>query len=411
MSNSIDMIIRNVRIDDAKPLVDVAIQDGKIVAIEENSALNATNEIQGEGYVLIPSFVESHLHLEKAFVMDRKANRSGTLQEAIAVTAELKPTFTYDDIMERSRKVIRALVQNGTTYVRAHAEFDPGQGFTGFDAILQLRDEFKDIIDIQVVAFPQEGIFKYPGTEAMMIEAMEKGADVVGGIPYNDRDAKEHVDFVFDLAKKYNKDIDLHQDFSDDAHNISIDYVAEKTIAMGWQGRVSVGHLTSLGALEPKRRDEVIQLIKEADISVMCLPATDLHLGARKDEYNVRRTLTPVRALRDAGVNVCLATNNIRNAFTPYGTGNLLHISMLAVPAAHLGGADDQITVLPMLTTNPAKALGLKNYGLAVGKNADLVLLNTDKISSVILDVPMPLKVIKHGKVIAETDITQKVLF
>ena len=411
MSNSVDMIIRNVRIDDAKPLVDVAIQDGKIVAIEENSALNATNEIQGEGHVLIPSFVESHLHLEKAFVMDRKANRSGTLQEAIAVTAELKPTFTYDDIMERSRKVIRALVQNGTTYVRAHAEFDPGQGFTGFDAILQLRDEFKDIIDIQVVAFPQEGIFKYPGTEAMMIEAMEKGADVVGGIPYNDRDAKEHVDFVFDLAKKYNKDIDLHQDFSDDAHNISIDYVAEKTIAMGWQGRVSVGHLTSLGALEPKRRDEVIQLIKEADISVMCLPATDLHLGARKDEYNVRRTLTPVRALRDAGVNVCLATNNIRNAFTPYGTGNLLHISMLAVPAAHLGGADDQITVLPMLTTNPAKALGLKNYGLAVGNNADLVLLNTDKISSVILDVPMPLKVIKHGKVIAETDITQKVLF
>ncbi len=411
MSKSVDMIIRNVRIDDAKPLLDVAIKDGKIVAIEENTALTATNEIQGEGHVLIPSFVESHLHLEKAFVMDRKANRSGTLQEAIAVTAELKPTFTYDDIMERSRKVIRALVQNGTTYVRAHAEFDPGQGFTGFDAILQLREEFKGIIDIQVVAFPQEGIFKYPGTEAMMVEAMEKGADVVGGIPYNDRDAKEHVDFVFDLAKKYNKDIDLHQDFSDDAHNISIDYVAEKTIAMGWQGRVSVGHLTSLGALEPKRRDEVIHLIKEADISVMCLPATDLHLGARKDEYNVRRTLTPVRALRDAGVNVCLATNNIRNAFTPYGTGNLLHISMLAVPAAHLGGADDQITVLPMLTTNPAKALGLKDYGLEVGKNADLVLLNTDKISSIILDVPLPLKVIKHGKVIAETEVSQKVLF
>lgn len=411
MSHSVDMIIRNVRIDDAKPLVDIAIKDGKITAIEANITLAATNEIQGEGHVLIPSFVESHLHLEKAFVMDRKANRSGTLQEAIAVTAELKPTFTYDDIMERSRKVIRALVQNGTTHVRAHAEFDPGQGFTGFDAILQLRDEFKGIIDIQVVAFPQEGIFKYPGTEAMMVEAMEKGADVVGGIPYNDRDAKEHVDFVFDLAKKYNKDIDLHQDFSDDAHSISIDYVAKKTIEMGWQGRVSVGHLTSLGALEPKRRDEVVGLIKEADISVMCLPATDLHLGARKDEYNVRRTLTPVRVLRDAGVNVCLATNNIRNAFTPYGTGNLLHISMLAVPAAHLGGADDQITVLPMLTTNPAKALGLKDYGLAVGKNADLVLLNTDKISSIILDIPVPLKVIKNGKVIAETDITHKMFF
>lgn len=411
MSHLVDMIIRNVNIDDAKPVVDVAIKDGKITVIESHLSLTAKNEIEGDGHVLIPSFVESHLHLEKAFVMDRKANHSGTLQEAIAVTAALKPTFTHDDIMERSRKVIRTLVQNGSTHVRAHAEFDPGQGFTGFDAVLALRDEFKGIIDIQVVAFPQEGIFKYPGTDAMMVEAMEKGADVVGGIPYNDRNAKEHVDFVFNLAKKYDKDIDLHQDFSDNATNISIEYVAQKTIEIGWQGRVSVGHLTSLGALEPTRRDEVIALIKAADISVMCLPATDLHLGARKDEYNVRRTLTPVRALRDAGVNVCLATNNIRNAFTPYGTGNLLHISMLAVPAAHLGGADDQMTVLPMLTSNPAKALGLKDYGLAVGKNADLVLLNTDKISSVILDIPAALKVIKRGKVVAETDITHKLLF
>ncbi|AWM81723.1 N-acyl-D-amino-acid deacylase [Gammaproteobacteria bacterium ESL0073] len=406
-----DTIIRNVRIDDSKPLVDVAITNGKITAIQEQIEATAALEIQGNKHVLVPSFVESHLHLEKAFVMDRKANRSGTLQEAIAVTAELKPTFTQDDIMERSRRVIRLLVQNGSTHVRAHAEFDPGQGFTGFDAVLKLREEFKDVISIQVVAFPQEGIFKYPGTEAMMVEAMEKGADVVGGIPYNDRDAKEHIDFVFNLAKKYDKDIDLHQDFADNADKISIDYVAQKTIEMGWQGRVSVGHLTSLAALEPDRRNEIIKLIKEADISVMCLPATDLHLGARNDTYNIRRTLTPVRALRDAGVNVCLATNNIRNAFTPYGTGNLLHISMLAIPAAHLGGADDQLTVLPMLTTNPAKALGLKNYGLEVGKDADLVLLNTDKISSVILDIPVPLKVFKRGKVVAETEINQQLKF
>lgn len=411
MSNKMDTIIRNVRIDDSKPLVDVAITNGKITAIQEQIEATAALEIQGNKHVLVPSFVESHLHLEKAFVMDRKANRSGTLQEAIAVTAELKPTFTQDDIMERSRRVIRLLVQNGSTHVRAHAEFDPGQGFTGFDAVLKLREEFKDVISIQVVAFPQEGIFKYPGTEAMMVEAMEKGADVVGGIPYNDRDAKEHIDFVFNLAKKYDKDIDLHQDFADNADKISIDYVAQKTIEMGWQGRVSVGHLTSLAALEPDRRNEIIKLIKEADISVMCLPATDLHLGARNDTYNIRRTLTPVRALRDAGVNVCLATNNIRNAFTPYGTGNLLHISMLAIPAAHLGGADDQLTVLPMLTTNPAKALGLKNYGLEVGKDADLVLLNTDKISSVILDIPVPLKVFKRGKVVAETEINQQLKF
>lgn len=411
MSNLVDLILRNVRIDDQQPLVDVAIKEGYITAIESNSPLSAKESIEGEGHILIPSFVESHLHLEKAFVMDRKANRSGTLQEAIAVTAELKPTFTAEDIMARSRAVIRTLIQNGSTYVRAHAEFDPGQGFTGFDAVMQLKEEFKGLIDIQVVAFPQEGIFKYPGTAEMMVEAMEKGADVVGGIPYNDRDAKEHIDFVFDLAERFNKDIDLHQDFSDSAENMSIEYVAEKTIEKGWQGRVSVGHLTSLGAATPERQKEIIRLLKEAEISVMCLPATDLHLGARKDESNVRRSLTPVRLLRDAGVNVCLATNNIRNAFTPFGTGNLLHISMLAIPAAHLGGADDQATVLPMLTYNPAKAMNLKDYGLAVGKKADLVLLNTQKLSDVILDIPAALKVIKGGKVIAETAVSQTIGF
>jgi cytosine deaminase len=136
----------------------------------------------------------------------------------------------------------------------------------------------------------------------------------------------------------------------------------------------------------------------------MCLPATDMHLGGRKDEFNVRRTLTPVRALRDGGVNVCLATNNIRNAFTPYGTGDLLQIAALALPACHLGGADDQLTVLPMLTTNPAKALGLKNYGLAVGKDADVVLLNTQRVADVILDIPDRSVVVKRGRIVAQTE-------
>lgn len=185
--------------------------------------------------------------------------------------------------------------------------------------VLELREQFREVIDIQVVAFPQEGILKLPGMQAMMAQAMEMGADVVGGIPYNDVSPLEHIDFVFDLAKRYGKDIDLHQDFADDAEHMTIEYVARRTIAEGYHGRVCVGHLTSLAATSPARRAQVIALLREADISVMCLPATDLHLGARGDSHNVRRTLTPVRALRDGGVTVCLATNNIRNAFTPYG--------------------------------------------------------------------------------------------
>ncbi|QHG65532.1 amidohydrolase family protein [Pseudomonas putida] len=406
-----DLIFRNVRIDDAQPLLDVAVHDGKIAQIAPAIAARAAQEIEANGNVLIPGFVEGHLHLEKANVMQRKANRSGTLKEAIAVTAALKPMLTREDILERSTQVLRALVQAGSTHVRAHAEFDPVQGFTGLDVVLELREKFRDIIDIQVVAFPQEGILKLPGMKAMMVEAMEKGANVVGGIPYNDVSPFDHIDFVFDLAKRYGKDIDFHQDFADDAEQMTIEYVARRTLAEGYHGRVCVGHLTSLAAVEPERQARIIELLREADISVMCLPATDLHLGARGDSHNIRRTLTPVRALRDGGVNVCLATNNIRNAFTPYGTGDLLNIAQLALPACHLGGADDQATVLSMLTTRPAKALGLHNYGLAVGNDADLVLVDTQAVSDVILDLPARLMVLKRGKVVATAEHRRTVIF
>lgn len=406
-----DLIFRNVRIDDAQPLMDVAVCNGLVAEISPKIRSPAQREVQGNGNVLMPGFVEGHLHLEKANLMHRSVNRSGTLKEAIAVTAELKPSLTREDILERSTQVLRALVQSGSTHVRAHAEFDPAQGFTGLDVVLQLRERFRDFIDIQVVAFPQEGILKLPGMKEMMVEAMKRGADVVGGIPYNDTSPLEHIDFVFDLARRFGKDIDFHQDFADDADHMTIEYVARKTVAEGYQGRVCVGHLTSLAAALPQRQARIVELLRKADISVMCLPATDLHLGARGDSHNVRRTLTPVRALRDGGVNICLATNNIRNAFTPYGTGDLLNIAQLALPACHLGGADDQATVLSMLTTRPAKALGLKNYGLAVGKDADLVLVDTRAISDVILDLPARLMVLKRGKVVATAEQHRSVAF
>ena len=397
-----DLLFRQARIKDDQPLMDVAIQKGVIKSISPKFEGSAGREIQAEGRVLIPGLIEGHLHLEKAMVSDRKANRSGTLQEAITVTAELKPTFTKEDILERSRKTLRMMVGHGTTTVRAHSEFDPTQGWTGVDAVLQLRDEFRGVIDIQIVAFPQEGIIKTPGTEKMMYEAIEKGCDIIGGIPYNDPDAGEHIDLVFEIARHFNRDIDLHQDFSDDADGMSIEYLARKTIENGWEGRVSCGHVTSLGAVPPDRLRDIIALVRDAGITIMCLPNTDLHLGGRRDACNVRRALAPVRALRDGGVNVCLATNNIRNAFTPFGNGDLIQIGVVAIPACHLGGADDMATVLPMITTHPAKALALKNYGLEVGKDADLVLLDTQKVADAVIDVPDRLFVVKNGRVVVE---------
>ncbi|MGG5314977.1 amidohydrolase family protein [Enterococcus sp. AZ072] len=399
-----DLLIRQARLNDGEALQDIAIENGKIVKIAPTIDENADEVIEAEGRVLIPGLVESHIHLDKALIADREPNKSGTLKEAIQVTAKLKPTFTEEDVYTRAKQALEMIIRRGATTVRTHSEFDPAQGFTGFNMILKLKEEYKDMIDMQVVAFPQEGIFKAPGTEKMMYEAMDMGADVVGGIPYNDAPANEHIDLIFEIAKKYDKDIDLHQDFADEADETSIEYLCEKTIKEGYEGRVSVGHLTALHAMKKDELDRVIGKMAEAKINVMPLPATDLHLGARNDEYNVRRAVTPIRKLRDAGVNICLATNNIRNAFTPYGNGDLIQIAMLAVPVGHLGGADDLPTVLPMITENPAKALGLTDYGIEEGKKADLVLLDTKVKANAIIDIPERVYVIKNGRVTVKVD-------
>ncbi|MGB6179530.1 amidohydrolase family protein [Carnobacterium sp.] len=397
-----DILLKNVRLNDGESLKDIAIQDGRIVAIEETISEAAERVIDAEGRVLVPGFVESHLHLDKALIADRKPNNSGTLKEAISVTAELKPTFTKEDIYDRAKRTLDMIIPYGVTAIRTHSEFDPAQGFTGFETILQLKEEYKNLVDIQVVAFPQEGIIKMPGTEEMMYEAMEMGADVVGGIPYNDAPAEEHIDIVFEIAKKYNKPVDLHAEFSDEADKMSIEYLCKKTIKEGYQGRVSTGHMTALHALPKSELDPIIAMLAEAGISIMALPATDLHLGARNDEYNVRRAVTPIRKLRDGGVNMCIATNNIRNAFTPYGNGDILQTAMLTIPVGHLGGANDLKTVLPMITENPAKAIGLVDYGIAVGNKADVVLLDTKVKENAIIDIPTRLFVIKNGKVTVE---------
>lgn len=398
-----DIIIRQAKLPGYDSLQDVAIENGLIQRIAPHIDGQASRVIEAGGKVLIPGLVDSHIHLDKAYIMDRLPNKSGTLMEAIQVTAKLKPTFTKEDVVERATRALFTLVSHGTTHIRTHAEFDPAQGFTGFETVMELKEKYRHLMDIQVVAFPQEGIFKCPGVEDMMTQAMDMGADVVGGIPYNDSPSKEHIDLVFRLAAKYGKPIDFHQDFKDNADSMTIEYICDKTIAEGMQGKVSVGHLTALAAVPPEELEPILKKMADAQINVMCLPATDLHLGARNDTYNVRRTVTPVRKLRDAGVNMCLATNNIRNAFTPYGTGDLMHIAMLGIPICHLGGADDLPTVLPMLTTNPAKALGLSDYGLEEGKKADMVLLDSDSVETCVIDIPERLFVIKNGAVIVET--------
>ncbi len=411
-----DIVLRRVRIDDEQPLQDIGVENGRIVEIAERIEQAGAEEIDAGGRAALPGFVEPHMHLEKAFLHRRLPARSGTLEEAIRVTGILKSKQERDDVLDRSRRVLDMSVRNGTTLIRAHPDVDPIQGLIGVETAVELREEYRDLLDIQIVAFPQEGILKTDGVDELMEAALDMGADVVGGCPYNELtwdDTRSHIDKVFDLAAKRGLPIDMHVDFADDVGDerfASARYIAEKTIETGYQGRVALGHVTSLGALAPDEAKPVIELLRKADIHIVTLPATDVYLGGRKDEAKPRRGLTPVRALHEAGVNVAYSSNNIRNAFTPFGKADPLQIGNLLAHLVQFGTPEHQAEILKMGTTNAARVVGVsEDYGLAVGKQADIVILDTEVVADALLDLPARSWVLKRGRVTVVTTVESRI--
>jgi cytosine deaminase len=340
-------------------------------------------------------------------------NLSGTLQDAIRITGVLKRNQVRADVLERSRHVLDMALRNGTVALRCHPDVDPIQGLIGVETLLELKTEYRNLLDLQIVAFPQEGILKSPGTVELMEEALRMGCDVVGGVPYNERnwdDTTAHIDTVFALAQRFDKPIDMHADFADDVSDrrfAAAAYIAEKTIAMGYQGRVSLGHMTSLTSLLPGEAAPIIDLLRRANIHVVTLPATDVYLGGRSDPNNPRRCLTPIRALRAAGVNVAYSSNNIQNAFTPFGAADPLQIGLFLAHTAQMGSPEDQAEVLRMATYAAADAMGISaHYGIEIGKQADLVILDTRRVAGALLESPTRLYVIKRGRVAVTTQHT-----
>jgi cytosine deaminase len=360
--------------------------------------------------VVIPGLIESHLHLDKALLDGERASPDGTLGSAIAVTGELKRAFTPATVRDRARRVLDQAITNGTTFVRAHPDVDPIVGLMTLDVMLGLREEYRGLMDLQVVAFPQEGLLRAPQTLELLREGLRRGADVVGGCPYNEdspADSRRHVDEVFALAAEFGVPADLHADFADDASDPRFalaEYIADVTEREGMGGRVALGHMTSLAGRPPAERKDVLARLAAAKVAVVPLPATDLHLSGRSDEQNVRRGIAPVRELWEAGVTTAYSSNNVRNAFTPYGNTDLLDIGLLLAQTCHLSGADDLARVLDMATGQAARVVGIADrYGLRPGAVADLVVLGTREVSNVLLDRPDRCYVIKGGRVVART--------
>jgi cytosine deaminase len=288
--------------------------------------------------------------------------------------------------------------------MRTHVEVDPIVGLAGMEAVLPLRAEYAPALDLQVCAFAQEGILKSPGTEALLRRALTMGADLVGGCPYNDTDGVEHIRVVFRLALAFGVDVDFHADFADEPYHLHVREIAAETLAAGWEGRVTVGHLTELAALPTGIQDDIAAEIARAGMGVICLPVTDLYLMGRLDDHNVRRGLTPIARLLAAGVPVALASNNIRNPFTPVGTADLTHMAFVAAVAAHMGTPAQLRDLLDAITIHPARMLRLPDYGLAPGCHADLVVWECERPEDIVAALPARALVLKRGRVTVESE-------
>jgi cytosine deaminase len=393
-----DLVLRNSRLPDGR-LVDVACRDGVIAEIGRPPAASALEVADCAGRIVTPALVDAHVHLDKALISGRTPGVEGTLAEAIRVTGAAKRHFTVDDIRARARLVLDMAVAHGTGFMRSHVEVDPIVRLTGLEALLPLRDEYAPALDLQLCAFAQEGILQAPGTEALLARALTQGADLVGGCPYNDSDAHAQIDIVFRLAREFDVDADFHVDFFDEPEHLDVRYIAEQTVRHGWQGRVAVGHLTELAALPPSQQDAVIAAIREAGIGVIMLPATDLYLMGRADVTNVRRGLAPAKRLLAAGVPVAAATNNVQNAFTPVGNADPVLMGFLVSVGCHMGTQADLRATLAMLTEHPARILRIEGYGLDVGRRADLVVWEADRVEDLVATLAPRRLVVKRGRI------------
>lgn len=398
-----DLLLQDCRLPDGTT-TDLGCRDGHVAAVGNLSGRPAERTLRCEGRAVTPGLVESHIHLDKALLMDRTPSVDGTLQEALRITGEAKRRFTVEDIRARARGVLDLAVRHGTTAMRSHVEVDPIVELRGLEALLPLKAEYAPALDLQLCAFAQEGVFRMPGTEQLLGEALRGGADLIGGCPYTDADGHAQIDVIFRLAREFGVDADFHVDFFDEPDHLHLRYIIEQTIRWGWQDRVTVGHCTELGALPPTDLTPIISGLKEARVGVITLPATDLYLMGRKDTHRIRRGLAPIKRLLDAGVTVAAASNNVRNAFTPVGNANLLLMGFLLTVGAHMGTERDRAEVFRMLTEHPARLLRLPGYGLAVGCQADLIVWDAACLDDLVAGQPAPWIVVKRGRVAVEHD-------
>ena len=404
---SYDLVIRDARVGDVR--ADVAIAGQRIAAI---GGRFEGPELDAGGRLVMPAFVQPHIHLDKVLTGPLLGpNRTGTLAEAIAISHRVKRAAAVEEIRARAGEVIRAAVIAGTTAIRSHVDVDTIGGLKGLRGVAAARADHADLCDIQLVAFPQEGILRDPGTDELMAAAMDEGADVVGGMPHWEdglEEARRHIAFCLDLALRHDADVDMHVDETDDPYWRSFEILVEEADRRGWGPRTTAGHVCAMASWEDEYAAAVIRRAAAAGVMVATNPPTNLMLQGRGDREPRRRGIPRVKELLAAGVTVAAGQDCVDDAFYPFGAADPLQVALITAHAAQLGTPDEIAAALRMVTDDAARLLRLPDYGVVAGARADLVILDAESPREALREQAARRWVLRGGRVVAETVVERR---
>jgi cytosine/creatinine deaminase len=410
----LNLLIRNARLRGQDQLVDIGIESGRIAAIAPKLTASAKQEIDAAGDLLVPGFVNLHLHADKALLGEvMRPNVSGTLPEAIKITNDFKRKYDPSEVAQRAGRVLETGIRNGTTLFRLFADVGTIGGLRGAQGLLLARENYRGYCDIQVVAFPQEGIVRDPGAAELLDEAIKQGCDVVGGLPwyeYTDEDAREHIDICFDLAKRHDRDIHMLVDDTDDANSRSLEYLALKTMREGFHGRVTASHCGAMAGYNDVYAAKVIDMVATANVTISSNTHINLVCSARIGREPKRRGIARIKELLARGVNVIASQDDVDDPYYPFGKPDQLEVALMMAHTAQLTMPHELEQVFDMVTANAARAARLSDYGIAPGKKADLVVLGAPSVRAALRLQPPRRHVIKDGVEVARTTVTQEIL-
>jgi cytosine deaminase len=377
--------------------VDVGVSKGRIAAIERGLAAEG-KVYDAEGRLACPGLIETHIHIDKSRIIDRCAPQERSQLSPVRGVTPLKASMTVEDVRTRAAKTVEQCILHGTTRMRTQVEVDPGIGMRGFEGVQSLIADYKWAIDIEICVFPQEGLINYPGTDELLVEGLKRGAKLIGGAPRYDSDEAGQIERIFELAREFDVDIDIHLDVGPTADAMNIHLVRDLTERYERGGRVVVGHMAKLSLLPPGEVAALARQLADAGIGVTVLPATDLFLMGRDQTHSVRRGVADANLLIDHGVNCSLSSNNILNPATPYGDCSLLRMANLYANILQVDRPTQLAECFRMLTDRSAQLLNLKDYGFAIGNPADIVVIDAHSPEQAVAEIAQPVAAFKGGR-------------